>query len=595
MTDAKTDPAPMKGFSYFRLWREVWKYAEKQKSRIVFYHVLYVFSTSFDLAIPWLFGKLINTLQKAQGNLFNDCLQLLCMIIGCHFMMWLFHGPGRVIERRCGQMIFIQYITTMFRKLTELPLSWHQDHHSGSTINRIRTAASALKGFTENSFISFQRVISLIGSLVMLASFNPWIGLVSLLGSALSLSVIVLLNRRMTQAIDEVNEAGHASSATFYDFVSNMVSIVILRLQKFSQATMLSKLNITMPPFMREVRINEWRYFFGTMSAIATMSVILLGYIWFQMHAGLAIAAGSLVTIYMYQEKVGGQMFDFIWMHGTWLNGLTDLKATQGIIDDHAKLVKSDSTALPPAWKELEIKNLSFTYPTKMNRGIATLSDIDLTLRHGEKVALIGGSGGGKSTLLSLLRALHQPQHADVTVDGEPAGFDSLSHLTTLIPQDPEIFENTIRFNVSFGLDVPDTDVYRALKLAEFMAVLEHLPKGLDTDIREKGVNLSVGQKQRLALSRGLFAAEQSDIILLDEPTSSVDLPTEERIFHAVFAHFNDKTIVATLHRLHLLPLFDRIIYLDKGCITSDLPAAEALTKPGPIYDLYNTYQQKEA
>lgn len=586
---------PITAFSYTRLWREVWKYAEGQKRSILFYHLLYLFAMVFDLSIPWLFGKLINKLQAADNNLFNDCLTLLCLIIGCHFMMWLFHGPGRVIERRCAQMIFIQYITAMFRKLTELPLSWHQDHHSGSTINRIRTAATALKSFTENSFISFQRVISLIGALVMLTTFNPWIGLVSLTGSAISLCVIVMLNKKMTQAIDQVNEAGHSASATFYDFVGNMVSIVILRLQKFSQSTLLSKNRLTLAPFMREVKINEWRYFFGTMFAIATMALILLGYIWFQMKAGHAIAAGSLVTIYMYQEKVGGQMFDFIWMHGSWLNGLTDLKATKNINDDHARLAKTGETALPSSWQNLDIRDLSFTYPQKMNREAATLADINLTIRHGEKIALIGGSGGGKSTLLSLLRALHEPQHANVTVDGQKAGFDALAQLTTLIPQDPEIFENTIRFNVSFGLDVPDSDVYRALKLAEFMPVLEQLPKGLDTDIREKGVNLSVGQKQRLSLARGLFAAEQSDIILLDEPTSSVDLPTEEKIFVSVFSHFKSKTVVATLHRLHLLPMFDRIIYLDKGRITQDLSVSDALSLPGPIHDLYKNYQQKEA
>ncbi|MDF3023292.1 MAG: msbA 1 [Alphaproteobacteria bacterium] len=585
---------PFTTISYSRLWIEVWKYAQGIRSHIAFYHVLFLFAMCFDLAIPWLFGQLINTLQAAGPNLFNDCLRFLCFIIACHFMMWVFHGPGRVIERRCAQLVFIQYITTMFSRLTELPLSWHQDHHSGSTINRIRTAATALRGFTENSFISFQRVVSLTGSLVMLTSFNPWIGLISFTGTAISLSLIVLLNRRMTQAIHEMNEAGHTANATFYDFVGNMVSIVILRLQSFSKSTLASKLQHTLPPFMREAYLNEWRFFFGTMFAIATMATILLGYIWFQLQAGHAIAAGALVTIYMYQEKVGGQMFDFIWMHGTWLNALTDLRATQHIMDDHQKLASGTATALPPTWQKLDISNLQFTYATKMNREVATLADINLKLGHGEKIALIGGSGGGKSTLLSLLRALHNPQHADVTVDGQKAGFDALSQLTTLIPQDPEIFENTIRFNVSFGLDVPDSVVLRALELAEFLPVLEQLPKGLDTDIREKGVNLSVGQKQRLALARGLFAAEQSDIILLDEPTSSVDLPTEERIFKNLFTHFKGKSVVATLHRLHLLPEFDRIIYLDKGRITSDLPSSVALTTDGPIRDIYKSYQQKE-
>ncbi len=585
---------PLAQLSYARLWMEVWKYAQGVRSHIAFYHLLFLFAMCFDLAIPWLFGQLINTLQAAGPNLFNDCLRFLCFIIACHFMMWVFHGPGRVIERRCAQLVFIQYTTAMFSRLTEMPLSWHQDHHSGSTINRIRTAASALRGFTENSFISFQRVVSLTGSLIMLTSFNPWIGLISFTGTAISLSLIVMLNRRMTQAIHEMNEAGHAANATFYDFVGNMVSIVILRLQAFSKSTLNSKLQHTLPPFMREAYLNEWRFFFGTMFSIATMTIILLGYIWFQLQAGHAIAAGALVTIYMYQEKVGGQMFDFIWMHGTWLNALTDLRATQHIVDDHTKLAADAPAALPPTWKDLDIRNLKFTYATKMNRETATLADINLKLGHGEKIALIGGSGGGKSTLLSLLRALHNPQHADVTVDGQKAGFDALSQLTTLIPQDPEIFENTIRFNVSFGLDVPDSDVLRALDLAEFLPVLEQLPKGLDTDIREKGVNLSVGQKQRLALARGLFAAEQSDIILLDEPTSSVDLPTEEKIFKNLFSHFKGKSVVATLHRLHLLPEFDRIIYLDKGRITSDLPSSVALTTDGPIRDIYKSYQQKD-
>jgi len=123
--------------------------------------------------------------------------------------------------------------------------------------------------------------------------------------------------------------------------------------------------------------------------------------------------------------------------------------------------------------------------------------------------------------------------------------------------------------------------------------VLAKLPQGLDTDIREKGVNLSVGQRQRLALARGIFAAEQSDIVLLDEPTSSVDLMTEEKIFRNLFTHFKDKTIIATLHRLHLLPMFDRILFLDQGRIVADMPARMALTMPGPIRDIYTAYEQR--
>lgn len=592
-----TSPRPHRWWdiSYLRLWREAWSYAEGQRHMIIIYHIMFVLAVAFELATPYLFGELVNTLQKAESSLFYDCAYYLGLIVFCNFMMWTLHGPGRVFERRASQVVYIHYVTRMFERLTALPLSWHQDHHSGSTINRVRTAALALKDFVSTGFVSFQRVVTLLGALGVLVWFNWAIGVTSLISFCISMMIIIVLNKKMTEAIHDSNEATHAASATFFDFVSNIVSIVILRLQNFSRDTLVGKLHLAVPPFMREVKINEWRYFIYTMLNVGMLSMILLGYIWFQLDAGLTIAAGTLVTVYMYQDRVGRQGFDFMSMHSNWLGALTNLRATEEIVQDYARLVKDDVPAIAPDWQEIQLRNLTFKHKGAAGGRPATLQNVSLDIRRGENVALIGTSGAGKSTLLTLLRALRAPEQVDVSIDGTPAPFAALAELTTLIPQDPEVFENTMRFNVSFGLDVPDTDVYRALSLAEFMPVLMQLPQELETDIREKGVNLSVGQRQRLALARGIFAAEQSDIVLLDEPTSSVDLMTEAKIFKNLFAHFKDKTIVATLHRLHLLPMFDRIIFLDGGTIAADMPAHEALTQAGPIRDVYLAYQQNEA
>lgn len=597
-TAADTLPAAPKtawwNFSYIRLWRECWQYAAEQRSVIMTYHLMYVFAIAFELATPYLLGELVNTLQKADDRLFFDCAKYLGLIILCHFLMWTLHGPARVMERRAGQVVYVNYITRMFERLAELPLGWHQDHHSGSTINRIRTAALALKNFVQNSFASFQNVMTLAGAIAMLMWFSPAIGIASLVSFILAMLCIIALNRRMTEAIHDTNEVSHGASATFFDFVSNMVSIIVLRLQSFSRDTLLSKLNLAMPPFMREVKINEWRYFIYTMLNVFMLGIILLGYIWFQLQSGTAIAAGTLVTVYLYQNRIGQQGFGLMSIHSTWLQALADLRSTQGILDDHARLTGDETPAPPTGWQHIRLDHLRFTHRGDAAGGRpSTLQDVSLSLRRGENIALIGTSGAGKSTLLTLLRALRAPDSADVTIDGKQGDFKQLAQVTTLIPQDPEVFENTMRFNVTFGLDVPDTDVYRALSLAEFMPVLAKLPQGLDTDIREKGVNLSVGQRQRLALARGIFAAEQSDIVLLDEPTSSVDLMTEEKIFKNLFAHFKDKTIIATLHRLHLLPMFDRILFLDQGRIVADMPVRMALTMPGPIRDIYKAYEQR--
>lgn len=589
-------PAPLNrlsplNFSYFRMWKEAFAYATgHQKAVILSYHLVYVAAVGIDLQQPRLLGRLVNTLQAGGPDLLRDAGFTLLLIVLCVLGFWALHGPSRVIERKIGQEIYIRFITDAYARIAEMPLKWHQDHHSGGSINRVMTAATGLRNFVETGFISIQNLGQLGGSLVMLLLFNARIGALSFTAFVVSLLIISVMNRRMVKAMHENNEASHQANATFFDFVSNITSIIVLRLQTFSGLTLRKKLDLSLAPAVESIKINEWRWFIYAILNTTALALILLGYIYARTAAGAAIAAGTLVTVYLYQDRIGRQASSFLTTHTDWLRTLTGMAATQAIFDDHALLVKAEAAPPPPGWRILSLRHVDFSY----RRGIIrTLHDVDLDLRRGEKVALIGVSGGGKSTLLSLLRGLHEPERAEMMIDGAPMPFSALSFITTLIPQDPEIFENTIRFNVSFGIDVPDGAVMEALGAAEFLPVLEKLPQGLDTDIREKGVNLSVGQKQRLALARGIFAAALSDIVLLDEPTSSVDLPTEEKIFANIFGRFSGKTVVATLHRLHLLPKFDRIVYLEGGRVTVDLPAAEALRQPGPVRDLYRTYQSE--
>lgn len=164
--------------------------------------------------------------------------------------------------------------------------------------------------------------------------------------------------------------------------------------------------------------------------------------------------------------------------------------------------------------------------------------------------------------------------------------------ITTLIPQEPEIFENTIAFNITMDLEATSEELQKVMMLSGFAPVLETLKNGLATDIREKGLNLSVGQKQRLALARGLFAARFSSFILMDEPTSSVDLPTEKTILSGIIDEYPNATLVVSLHRLHLLPKFSRIIMLKDGKVVADGPTEELLSRDNPVKTLWEKYQR---
>jgi ABC-type multidrug transport system fused ATPase/permease subunit len=166
---------------------------------------------------------------------------------------------------------------------------------------------------------------------------------------------------------------------------------------------------------------------------------------------------------------------------------------------------------------------------------------------------------------------------------------------TTLIPQDPEIFENTIRYNITVGLDVPQSDLDHAVSLANFSDVIKRLPQGLESDIREKGVNLSGGEKQRLALARGLLAARSSSVMLMDEPTSSIDLLTVWLIYRQILTQFKDTTVISSLHRLHLLTLFDRILVLSQGKLVQNGTFEDLLATPGLFRDLWDDYKKQHS
>jgi len=243
-----------------------------------------------------------------------------------------------------------------------------------------------------------------------------------------------------------------------------------------------------------------------------------------------------------------------------------------------------DATLLPantPKFKyALEITNLNFAYPDKPDRMV--LHDISLTVKHGEKIGIVGHSGSGKTTLTKLLLDFYPAPEGAVTIDGKPVTGREFAKLVSFVPQDTALFHRSIADNIAYGSTTTSlVKIKDAAKQACADEFIETMPEGYDTFIGERGTKLSGGQRQRIAIARAIL--QNRPILILDEATSALDSESEAKIQEALDTLWQGKTVLAVAHRLSTLHHMDRIIVMEHGRIVEDGSHAE-LTKLGGIY-----------
>lgn len=578
---------------YFSLIRTVWHYGKPWRVTIVGYYLAFIIAQSFLSVSPYAFGRAIDVLQTFKPDRLRELVAWLVVGVVVLLLFWLFHGPARVVERIVALKIQQSYRLKFYEAMTRLPLKWHQDHHSGNIITRLFRSSTALMRFSESQFMYIQTIVKFFSSVGFLCWISLPVGLISFFSSLLIMTTVLLFDRKLIPLYAAENEIDSHVGSGFFDYISNMTTILTLRLGELTHSNLFQRILSVWPFFRKEAVLNEAKWFVMNILLSIVQSAILIGYIVHSLNVSGTIMIGIVVMIFRYQWEVGAVFFELGSYYSDLVRMDTDVKCLQPILDDIEKLAhppQGETTA--QQWHNIDISDLTFHHAPGENRG-QIFDGIEFKIRRGEKIALIGSSGGGKSTLLNVLSGLYTASQVSLTIDG--IAFDSLEPLkaiTTLIPQDPEIFENTIAFNITLDLPTDADEIHRIVKLAGFSQVLASLPSGLQTDIREKGLNLSVGQKQRLALARGLFAARFSSLILMDEPTSSVDLPTEKEILSGVINVFPDAALIVSLHRLHLLPKFDSVIMLSEGKIVASGSVPDLLNKAGPVRDLWQAYQQ---
>ena len=568
-----------------------WAFAEGHRRQFIIFIAMSFVAHLIMLLSPYVMGEVFNALQTGGPDVLKNVGFWLLLLAAIELAFWVFHGPSRVIERDVAFWARGRLFDSVYEKLRILPLKWHQDHHSGDTINRTRKAGNAIYDFTGRYFVYIGTLIGLFGPILVLLYISWPVAVVALVTNVVVITALWRFDKAIIYWLDKENTKDHKYSATLFDYMANFTTIITLRLGSRTQTELDTRYKDIWPKYMPHVKLNEWKYFILTMSAAMLSLIVLLVYIWYELGQKGTLMVGTAVAIYRYMDMLRHSFYGFAGCYQDILKQHTDFTSISPILNARTAPLQLAEGQPRQKWQTMQLKNLSFSHESDE---ISTVNNVAIQAERSKWIALIGESGAGKSTMMALLRGLYEPQAGyELAFDGKVQdSLAALREMTTLIPQEPEIFENTIHYNITVGLKHTQRDLEQAVKLARFEPVLRKLPQGLETDVREKGVNLSGGEKQRLALARGLFAGKDSDILLLDEATSSVDVHNEMAIFNNIRAAYPDKAVISSVHKLNLLQFFDEVYVMEKGQVAEHGRVDDLLKDPhSKLNEIWRKYK----
>ncbi|WP_344277271.1 ABC transporter ATP-binding protein [Actinomadura napierensis] len=491
------------------------------------------------------------------------------------------------------------YRRSVTRQYLRLPLAWHHRHPTGQLLSNANADVEAVWAPIAPLPMAVGVVFMLlIAAVSILLTDVAVAGVAFLLFPAIALINVVYQRRlapvatRAQQLRAEVSEVAHES------FEGGLVVKTLGReaseTERFRErAHELRDANIA---------VGRIRGLFDpvleALPNLGVLAVLLIGSL--RLESG-AMTAGDLVHVAYLFTLLSWPIRALGWVLAEVPRSVVGWERVRGVLDASGSLPFGDAALGEDKAAALEVRDVRFSYEGA-DGDREVLHDVTFTASPGRTVALVGPTGSGKSTLTSLLVRLVDPADGSVLLDGvdlRDVRRGGVAATAALVPQQTFLFDDTVRGNVTLGLDVPDERVWEALRLAQADGFVAALADGLDTKVGERGATLSGGQRQRLALARALVRRPR--LLVLDDATSSVDPQVEARILESLREaqtaedEGGGATVVVVAYRKATIALADEVVYLDHGRVTARGGHAELLETSAGYRDLVTAYERAEA
>ncbi len=441
------------------------------------------------------------------------------------------------------------------------------DRFAGSIANKISNASDGAERMLERSLWGwYPELISTIAGLGLMLTVDIYIAVGFLVTLLLMFVVNYVLMQYRRPYVVAYAEASSKLTGDGVDFLTNMTAVRQYARRGFEVARITASADVRRIKDLRQWRLSEWAIVLNNVVAIfAVAAIFTYTYILFTTERA---SAGDVVLILAVVTRLtvvitflGNMMNGFIRVYGEIEEGLKSVLVPYDILD--AKRARP----LKVSEGEITWRDVDFAFAEN-----GVFRDFNLTITPGQRVGLVGQSGAGKTTFVSLLLRQHELAGGSILIDGQNIAEvtqDSLRESIAIVPQESALFHRTIRENIAYGdPHATEEEIINVAKMAQAHDFIISLPQGYDTLVGERGVKLSGGQRQRIAIARAML--KDAPILVLDEATSALDSESEVAIQKALHALMEGKTVIAIAHRLSTLREMDRIIVLEHGSIVED-------------------------
>lgn len=585
-------------FTWWDLLKAIWYFAEGQRASFTFLNTVLFIIFFYELVPALLVGKIIDFFISYKAGQPLTPFYFYILTLGISFAV--VSVTRLFIKYRLSRSaIQIRYHARVkgFEKLLDFSLAWHDTADSGNKTQRIQTGTDALRqALSHLKNDVFQNIATLVGIFFAFLFLDATYALLVALYALLFFVTQRYFYSRIQRLNDMKFAALERATGSYYEGLSNVLTIKTLGAQGTFKKNITDKESVSKQydSQVALVRSFQWQ----TFQVFNGLSLLVFLFVTGRYFIVGAISIGTISIVYNYLHSLTGAANHSL----QFIDDLVDAKVAIGRmmpIFRHKESEDIGKFSFPASWELLSIQDGTFTYPAavKNEDGVSreALEDFTLTVKKHQKIGIVGKSGSGKSTVAKILMGLYTLNKGTYVVENTnfyDIKHSDVTHNMTLVLQDSEMFNLSLKENITLLREI-DADLFAtALKVSQLEEVIQQLPDGPETLIGEKGYRLSGGERQRVGLARAICRNPQ--ILILDESTSSLDSKTESLVQEGLDNYLGGKTVISIAHRVSTLRNTDIIYVMEKGSIVEQGTYKDLFNNPSSKFrEIYTTQNDK--